>query len=184
VDSDIPNYVWSTGTNNIDLGKMSSKSGNTYFHTCHEFFFDKRLLNFLIPTTQIRNSVQKNVDLFSDNTIGIHIRRTDHVESIENSPIELFIQAIENELLIDINTKFYVSTDDIQTELFLKEKFGSKIITSKKTFSRTSLDGVKGAMIDLYSLAATKKIYGSYYSSFSDIAASIGDIKLEIIKVS
>jgi hypothetical protein len=181
-DSDIPSLVWSTGTNNIDFNKISDKAGNTYIYTCHEFYFDSYFLKFLKPAQAIRKRIENNVSLFTNNTIGIHIRRTDHIEAIDNSPIELFVNAIEKECLKNINTNFYLATDDLQTEIFLKDKFGDKILTAKKDFSRVSKDGIKGAMIDLYSLAATKKIYGSFYSSFSDIASRIGNIPLEIIK--
>ena len=37
------------------------------------------------------------------------------------------------------------------------------------------------AVAELYLLSKTKMILGSYYSSFSELAAVIGDIKLEQI---
>lgn len=40
------------------------------------------------------------------------------------------------------------------------------------------------AMIDLTNLASCKKIYGSYYSSFSDVAAIWGNIEKEVLKLS
>ena len=63
-----------------------------------------------------------------------------------------------------------------------KNLFPGKILTYKKEFSRTDVKGVQDAVIDLYSLAASCKIYGSYFSSFSDIAARIGDIPLKVIR--
>lgn len=181
-DFDIPIFVWSTGTNNIDIEKLSNKPGNDYFLTCHEFYFDRIFFKFLKPTLEIRNSINNITSLFKNNTVGIHIRRTDHLVSIEHSPIELFIKAIQNEILKDSSIQFFLATDDIATEILLNQIFGNKILTNKKEFRRKSENGIKGAMIDLYSLAATNKIYGSFYSSFSDIASRIGDIPLEIIK--
>ena len=39
-----------------------------------------------------------------------------------------------------------------------------------------------GAMVDLYCLAKCSKIYGSHGSSFSDVAARIGNIPLKVMK--
>lgn len=181
-DSDIPKYVWSTGTNNIDFRFLSNCSKNTYIYTCHEFLFDTNLLNVLQPTKLIKDAIEENISLFSRNTIGIHIRRADHKEAIENSPLNLFVSVIETELLKNFDSTFFLATDDVDTEILLKNKFGNKILTNKKVFSRITEEGIKGAVIDLYCLSATKKIYGSFYSSFSDIASRIGNIPLEILK--
>ena len=40
------------------------------------------------------------------------------------------------------------------------------------------IDGIT----DMYTLACTTKIYGSFQSSFSEIASQIGNIPLEIIQ--
>jgi hypothetical protein len=183
LDKDIPNLVWSTGTNNIDFNKLSNKAGNAYFFTCHEFFFDSNKLKFLNPTIQIRKEIAAITCMYTKNTIGIHIRRTDNKEAIEKSPIELFLKAIENEILKDPETLFFLATDDIETELLLKTRFENKILTNQKEFLRINENGIKGAMVDLYSLSATQKIYGSYNSSFSEIASRIGNIPLVLVSV-
>jgi len=82
----------------------------------------------------------------------------------------------------DKDTTFYLATDDKEVEIILMELFPNKILTYEKEFSKTNVQGIQDAMVDLYSLSATYKIYGSYFSSFSDIAARIGNIPLEIIR--
>lgn len=183
-DEDIKQLVWDTGTNDIDCTRFSGNEKNFYFFTCHEFYFDKFFLNYLQPVPKIRSLIKDNILHFTPDTIGIHIRRTDHILSIQESPLELFIEAITREILINKDVQFYLATDDFDTESHLLNLFPKKILTYKKVFRRDIKNGIQDAMIDLYSLAATSKIYGSFYSSFSDIAARIGNISLQIIKKS
>jgi hypothetical protein len=76
-----------------------------------------------------------------------------------------------------------LATDDAQEEKLLKNRYGSRIITHQKVLDRSSLQGIKDAMVDLYTLSATDAIWGSYWSSFSDMAATIGNKKKEVVKL-
>jgi hypothetical protein len=82
----------------------------------------------------------------------------------------------------DSEVDFFLATDDIETEKMLENLFPGKIITIKKELARGSKIGMVGAIVDLYCLAKCSRIYGSYYSSFSDIASRIGSIPLKILK--
>ncbi len=86
------------------------------------------------------------------------------------------------ELMADPEINFYLATDDLKVETLLINKFPGKIITYKKDYSRATVKGIQDAMVDLYSLANTCKIYGSYFSSFSDMASRIGNIPLIVIR--
>lgn len=59
--------------------------------------------------------------------------------------------------------------------------YGKRILTNTPPLNRDSLEGMIGAVVDLWSLSRTKKIWGSYYSSYSEMAAILGNINLEII---
>ena len=181
-DKDFKEFVWSTGSNNIDFNKLPIKVKNYYFFTCHEFYFDEAYLKYLRPIVSIQKKIDSNIVKFTDKTIGVHIRRTDHAIAINESPLESFIGIMRNDLSKDKDTTFYLATDDKEVEIILMELFPNKILTYEKEFSKTNMKGVQDAMVDLYSLSATCKIYGSYFSSFSDIASRIGDIPLEVIK--
>lgn len=64
----------------------------------------------------------------------------------------------------------------------LKKRFGESIITYNAELSRASENGMKDALIELLVLSKTKKIFGSWWSSYSEMAAKIGNIDLEILK--
>lgn len=130
-------------------------------------------INHGLSTTEIGNNV-----------IGIHIRRTDNEMSKQFSPTSLFIDEIAKEIELDPDIKFYLATDDPKEEEIFKEKFGDKIIVYKKTsLDRNDPLAIRDAVIDLYNLSRCKKIYGSYYSSFSDVAAYWGGIEKKVLKL-
>ncbi|SNR76068.1 hypothetical protein SAMN06265371_111103 [Lutibacter agarilyticus] len=174
-EKDFENLIWN---NKIDILSISKKHKNIYFQTCQEFGenFDE-FLRFK-PTLEIQDIINSQTKSFNKYIIGIHIRRSDNMRSIEKSPLELFIEKIKVELKKNIESNFFLATDDVNTEIELKKIFKGKIITYNKELSRNTQKGIKDAVVDLYCLSKTKYIYGSYWSSFSDIAARIGQIKV------
>ena len=127
---------------------------------------------------------EKILSLYPKNKIiGVHIRRGDHFEAIKNSPTELFLCKIREQLKREPDIYFYVATDDQNTLERLKECAGEHIVIQKgKSYERFSVRGQNEAVIDLLALSQTSKIWGSSGSTFSSMAATIGKIPLEILK--
>lgn len=129
---------------------------------------------------QLEQSLLPDVD---QRCIGIHIRRSDNDLSIKESPTILFEKKIEEELLSNPYAKFYLATDDLREELHLKEKYGDRIITFQKhSYDRNDPMAIKEALTDLRHLSKCKKLYGSYMSSFSDVASFWGGIEKETLR--
>lgn len=125
-------------------------------------------------------ALQKQIDEFrlklGDNPIGIHIRRTDNEMSIKYSPLILFEEKIREELAKNPRQKFFLATDDVPTKSRLLDLFGDSLLTRQDIAVREAENGVRDAVIDLMLLAGCLKLYGSYYSSFSEVAAAIGNV--------
>lgn len=118
-----------------------------------------------------------------NNTIGIHIRRTDNEMSIKHSPTQLFLDKVRVELRINPDAKFYLATDDPEEERLFLAEYGDRILIYKKhSLDRNDPMAIKDALIDLYNLSQCRKILASYYSSFSDVAALWGNIEKEVLK--
>lgn len=147
-------------------------------------FETDRAFDFITPKEHIlktRDEVLKKA--FGKRIIGVHIRRTDHIEAIENSPLELFTQKMKDEISDFADTYFYLATDDKSVEKELKEIFGYRIITfDDKSLDRNSVSGIKDAYVEMLCLAAGEKIYGSFNSTFSLMSAKFGNIPLEVVK--
>jgi hypothetical protein len=114
---------------------------------------------------------------FTEDMVSVHIRRTDQVVSIAHSKTENFIELMNREIEANPEVKFFLATDDKEEEALLRKTFPGRIVSNEnRTLRRDSLDGMYDALLDLYCLAACKKIIGSYFSSFTDTAASLGGI--------
>jgi hypothetical protein len=180
-EQDFSKYIWN---NQISIPEILLSNKRIYFQTCQELNSDKNFESYLQfkPIDRIHLSIQKTTSSFTNNTIGLHIRRKDNEKSIEFSPIELFIDTINKEIQINRNTNFFLATDDEKTEKEIKSIFGERIITFPKNFSRSTINDIRDAVVDLFCLSKTKMIYGSYWSSFSDIASRLGQIQLITLK--
>ena len=170
------------GYSSDDLKKDFLSNDRIYLvHYCSFYACDP--VRLLIPSKAMLKAIEQRKKKFQldDHVIGVHIRRTDNTGSIQHSPLSLFVDKIQQELLLDPATRFYVASDDLTEKRKLKEQFGDRIITSWEEVRRDTLQGIKDAVVELYMLASTKKIYGSMYSTYSMIASEIGKIPLEIL---
>ena len=120
---------------------------------------------------------------FGTHTIGLHIRRTDNAESIAKSPTSLFIDKVREEIDLHDDTKVFLATDSTAVKKEFTDAFATRIITPQEEACRDSISGIRGGVVDLWTLASTQRIYGSAGSSFSPMAASIGGVPLEIMNV-
>jgi hypothetical protein len=164
------------------LASWKDRSGNILIISCKRFFWSDNYLASLAllrPRRDIRDYIYSITGLWKDNIIGVHVRRADSKESISRSPLEAFEKIMSEELARDPAVRFFVSSDEESTIEHFTREFGQyRIMTRSRILVRDSLAGMKDACVDLFILAATKKIIGSYYSSFSEIAAEIGGIPM------
>jgi len=79
-------------------------------------------------------------------------------------------------------TKFFVASDDPKVLHALVSRFGARVMCGDMQVSRKNLSGMLQATADLWALSRTKEIIGSYYSSYSEMAALIGGIPITIVK--
>ena len=142
------------------------------------------------PNEEVQRLIDERCRDFTPNTIGIHIRRTDHQQAIDESPIELFFEAIDRSLTPDPSPKgdgsiyplIYLATDDEATKAALRKRYGKRVITSDAKATRESTDGIRDALVEMYALSRTRHIYGSAGSTFSPIAACLGDVPITILQ--
>lgn len=162
------------------LETLLRQPGTTFIESNYDFGnYDDKLATNFVPCDAVSTAVNEfTAQHYAPRTIGIHIRRTDNTHSIARSPLSFFIDAIQKEVDENPETKFYVASDDAAEKETLRKKFGDRIITRDIECRRDKKEGIIHAAEDLYLLSRTAKIYGSYYSSFSEMAAALGGIKL------
>lgn len=143
---------------------------------------------FIKPCDEIGKRVESVMNSLTEgeagsmHRIGVHIRRTDHIEAIQNSPMELFVEQMKSELELYPDTIFYVASDDPATQDELKEIFPGKVLTYQgKALDRNSVEGIQDAYTEMLCLSSCEKIYGSFHSTFSLLASQLGGIPLEVL---
>lgn len=172
-DQDIAHQV---RPGNWDIVSLA-KNRTIYIDTCHNFYPYHYNFSWVKPIPVIADVVNEYAVKFKDkNCVGLHIRRTDNVASIENSPDYLFEQAIRKEIAEDANTIFFLATDDAATEQHFLKLFGpDRIQVVPKKFGRDSIEAIQHAVVDWMLLGKCSKLYCSYWSSFSETAASVAN---------
>ena len=179
-----------TNKEKIDLYKINRSDLELYLKNKTNllltgFIFDESREKRYFDRFIVKEKIMKKIpEFFSNNTIGVHLRRTDNINAIKNSPSELFYERIKLEIENNKNVKFYCSSDSEDEIIKLTKHFPNRIIYQENCVrTRNSTDGINSAVVDLYSLAMCHKILGSDWSAFSWMASKINDIPLERIKL-
>jgi hypothetical protein len=147
------------------------------------------LKNYLV---NLNKYLQDIVDTYStehlEHTVGFHMRRTDSRASIHHSPDALFWKSARQ--IIAGGKKIFLATDNTNTESEMKRLFGNSIITYPKRQTLKNrwpreFDQIatEDDLIDLFLLAKTEYVIGSFSSSFSEMAIMLnGSARSVILK--
>lgn len=169
---------------NFNFAQWVEKKQHVYMASYSTFIpYPETLIRELfIPIKKIQQDLLRRSLDFQESVIGVHIRRTDNTASIENSPLSLFYKKLDADIDNNPASQIYLATDSEEVKQEMKQRYGKRLISSDRPANRNSLEGIQDGILDMYTLAHTKKIYGSFQSSFSEMAAQIGNIPLEIIQ--
>lgn len=136
------------------------------------------------PLPSLQQRIDDRCAAISPHSIGCHIRRTDNIQSIQESPLHLFFQRIDAAIDLHDDTTVYIATDDEPTKAAMRQRYGEgRIITAPEAARRDSVSGIQDAVVEMYTLARTSHIYGSAGSSFSEMAARLGATPLSILTI-
>lgn len=158
-------------------------NGEIYLKSCGIFYDwgDLKINELIRPVEKIQTLSEKlRGNILGSHVVGVHIRRTDHVQAIQNSPIELFVKKMDE--LLDQCDGFYLATDDVGVKCEMRQRYGSKVVTYDCNLKRDSKQGIIDAFIDLYMLGSCERIIGSSGSTFSKVAAMLNNIPIQIIE--
>ena len=114
--------------------------------------------------------------------LAVQIRRTDNRQSILKSPLRLFEESINKEIEKNPNVRIFLATDDEEIKNSLSLRFPERIIFNRCKARRDTLNGITDALAEMIIMAKCKKIYGSYYSSFSEVASQLYGNELIVVK--
>ena len=136
---------------------------HSFYNSVNDFFY-------VLRSFKPRQKIADRMITIPQNTVGVHIRRTDNKIAIAESTNENFM-AIMDELVAEFNDiTFFLATDDPETKELFVNKY-DRVLTYDVEYSRRDAQGVKDALLELMTLAQTRVILGSTNSSFSTMAA-------------
>jgi hypothetical protein len=135
-------------------------------------------LRSIKPSSYVKEFLNRRTSMvYWSKTIGVHIRRGDNKKSIEHSPLESFLIKMREAK----DSFFVVATDDNQVKERIMIEFGDRCVFPATALSRRTEEGMIHGVADFFALTKCTEIWGSYWSSFSDIAAKCGSIPLTIV---
>jgi hypothetical protein len=141
-----------------------------------------------VPVPSIRGAVAGITAGFNGRTVGVHVRRGDALgtptDRYRKSTDRAFTALMDLELERNPDVSFFLATDCEETESRFRARYRDAVIVNeKKRFVASVLgmpkDNQRDAVVDMFALARTCKIFGNNYSSFSKFAAVIGGISWE-----
>ena len=163
---------------------LAMQAKSLYASTCYSLESDYEKYDYSIfrPAPDILHLADAATQDFPANCVGVHIRRTDNARSIGASRTRDFIGRMRSEVEQDSAASFFLATDSPEEERALRAEFPGRILTyEKRSLARDMEQGIVDAYVDYLCLSRTRKIYGSFYSSFSRCAAALRGIELEIM---
>lgn len=158
--------------------------------------FNQRLhkyLNYLTPVEHIQEKARKIWQTLNQHTVGVHIRSgLGEAGFNEKSDVSLkqFSQRMNALTEQDSRINYYVASDSVTSFAYIEQN-GNKSIKCLDDYMEHSppirlddSESVQIALVEILVLARTRRIIGSYYSSFSQYASLLGNIELEVMRKS
>ena len=135
----------------------------------------RELATLTVP--DIKNSVKEFMNTYPvKKSIGVHIRRQEGKYGVFPMAVPLACYVARMREFSCNETSFFICTDDPDVFVYMKRHFGKYVYQrEQKEHDRVTKEGCKAALIDLLLLSYTRCILGTPSSTFSGIAAMMGD---------
>lgn len=166
-----------------DLVKLIKDAKTVYINTCEHFYGDQSFLGYLLPKPAVVEEVNRRLDLLAGHKYcGVHIRRGDNELAKQQSPTIDFVEMLKKIEKEHQDMHFYLSTDDKGEARIMQKMIGDKLHSFAAGQRRDNPKNIETALVDMLVLAKSERILGSYWSSFSEVAAQYGGIPLVVVK--
>lgn len=159
-------------------------------------------LKKLRPIRIVEENLGKLEEQGLSNAIGVHIRNRTLAKDIKNvdfndeygseaaakmehwrtmSSYNTFLSEMARILREeDKSAKFYIATDTFEILAIMNEQFPGRILCTERKCDDRDSECVKYAVIDMYALSRTKRLLGSNWSSYTEMAERLGGLKASL----
>jgi hypothetical protein len=156
-----------------------ARSRRCYIATPNRFAPANGFFQRVRPLPAIEARIQALATQLGPHSLGVHIRRSDNANAIRHSPSAGFHAVIDQAIAAQPALTIYLATDSADEQRTIEARYPGRVLCPPKTLDRNSEAGIIDALVDLYTLAATQRIVGSHFSSFSEVAAEVRGTPLE-----
>ena len=77
---------------------------------------------------------------------------------------------------------FFLATDDPAVRNRLASRYGSRLLVRDGSSDRSTPAGMRGAVVDLWTLARCDRLLASFGSTFAPTAATLGGLPCETVE--
>lgn len=137
----------------------------------------------LEATVEVNNVLRSRISGWGNNVVGIHINRYGGAASFHESPTELFIKRMQKMVEEDNTVQFFITTTSKDEKERLSTLFSTRIFIPYSTPDSQTLRGAIQGLGELLALSYTRLILTTPGSSFSDVAAELGQIPIETLSI-
>jgi len=138
----------------------------------------------LQPVDEVIRRVDEIGAKFGRTTIGVHVRTGEGPVWFEHASrirVEEVIETVERALVVEGRARIFLATDSKAVEATMIEQFGSIVLTSEShrplaADPEGAVEALRFGLVDLLLLSRTTFLFGSFFSSFSAMAAILGGI--------
>ena len=132
----------------------------------------KRCIGFHIRSQKPDNNKKNAYDSSKNWTKESH-KKINYWRDITS--LNRFIPLMDDLIKKNIEVRFFISTDEEKNIKDLKEKYGNRVCFIERNKFDRSKEQIEDALIDLVLLSKCRNIYGSFWSSYSEVAHRISD---------
>ena len=176
--------------------KLVTMSDDEYVRRMHDFYFSLRpvrevlrladdLTREFAPKIAVDNPSHAEITAASDApaTIGVHCRQTDNSRSFYEGliPSDSYHAHIDRAIEQFPNARLFVAADTVAARDRIRKRYGGRLLahlseTNPALGERYTLAGQKAGLADMLALSRTSLIIGTRFSSFTYVAAILGEI--------
>lgn len=164
-----------------ELDDSLDRYGSIYMVSCGDYWRFPSPDKWIIIHDEIKERIAKVREKFGTRTIGVHIRRTDGRTATANSPLSLYIEALDAEIDQDPSVRIFLASDSLEEKDAVRKRYGERVITvNMKQPRRNTAEGIKDAFTEMCLLGNTDRIYAGQ-SSFVYFASRMYGTELVLL---
>lgn len=141
------------------------------------------MYNLLEPSVEVRNIQRSRMSGWGENVVGVHINRNTHGATYRECPTELIIDRMQEMIEQDASVQFFIATTSKDERERLATIFRKRIFAPYTTADPHSVRGAIEGYGELLALSQSRLILSTKNSSFSAVAAEIGQAPIENLGV-